>query len=77
MDKASRKGGESENKWKTQSIKQAKDVYDKMRRELQVTKDNVPSQLKEIFDLFVEIHSKKGFLVARGLISDQQKQMII
>lgn len=77
MEKARGKSGESDNKWKAQSLKQAKDVYDKLRKEFQVTKDNVPPQLKEIFDIFVEIHSKKGFLVARGLISDQQRTMII
>ena len=48
-----------------------------MRSQLQVTKDNVPTQLKEVFDIFVEIHSKKGFLVTRKLISGQQKNMVI
>ena len=48
-----------------------------MRSQLQVTKDNVPTQLKEVFDIFVEIHLKKGFLVTRKLISGQQKNMII
>ena len=48
-----------------------------MRKEFNVTKDNVPSQLKEIFDIFVEIHSKKGFLVTRRLISEDQRRMII
>lgn len=42
-----------------------------------MTKDHVPPQLKEVFDIFVEIHSKKGFLVARGLIADEHKQVII
>ena len=48
-----------------------------MRKELQVTKDHVPLALKEVFDIFVEIHSKKGFLVTRKLISLAQKNMII
>ena len=48
-----------------------------MRKELQVTKDNVPLPLKEVFDIFVEIHSKKGFLVTRKLISPAQKSMLI
>jgi len=73
----SQKGAETENKWKTQSLKQARDIFDRMRREYQVTKDNVPQQLKEIFDIFVEIHSKKGFLVTRKLISDDHRRMII
>jgi hypothetical protein len=48
-----------------------------MRKELQVTKDHVPLALKEVFDIFVEVHSKKGFLVTRKLISSSQKNMLI
>ena len=42
-----------------------------------MTKDHVPLALKEVFDIFVEIHSKKGFLVTRKLISLTQKNMLI
>ena len=69
--------GEVENKWKSQTLKQARDTYEKMRKEYQVTKDHVPHLLKEIFDIFVEIHQKKGFLVSKKLISDHHRTLII
>lgn len=47
-----------------------------MRSQLQVTKDNVPAHLKEIFDLFMEVHSKKAYLVTRRLVTDEHKDMI-
>ena len=48
-----------------------------MKKELQVTKDNVPSQLKEVFDVFVDVHSKKGFLVQKKLIPEEHKALMI
>lgn len=68
---------QTENKWQNYSLKQSKEIYESMRSQLQVAKDHVPPQLKEVFELFVEVHSKKGFLVTRKLISSQQKSMII
>ena len=50
-----KKSADADNKWKTYSVKQAKEIFESMRKELQVTKDNVPLPLKEVFDIFVEI----------------------
>lgn len=67
---------EDDNKWKAQAARIAKEQFESMRRALQVTKDNAPPQLKEVFDIFLEVHSKKGFLVTRKLISEAQRQQI-
>jgi hypothetical protein len=66
-----------QNKWKNQSHKHAKETFDKMKKELQVTKDHVPACLKEVFDVLVEINSKKGFLVQKKLIPEEHKQKIV
>ena len=67
----------ADNKFKSQQLKQAKEVFEKMKKELQVTKDHVPSQLKEVFDVFVDVHSKKGFLVQKKLIPEEHKALMI
>lgn len=63
--------GKDDNKWKVASGKQAREQLEAMRKEFQVTKDHIPNQLREAFDIFVEVHSKKGFLVTRKLVSEE------
>ena len=41
-----------------------------MRKELQVSKDYIPLQLKEVFEIFIEINLKKGLLLSKKMISD-------
>jgi len=51
--------------------------FDSLRKEYMTTKEHVPALLREIFELFAEVHSKKGFLVTRKLISEQQRKDIV
>ena len=50
--------------------------YRALREQVQVTKDQIPSMLKDIFDIFVDSHMRKSFLNQRGLIDDHQKRTI-
>lgn len=37
----------------------------------------MPAALKEIFDVFVEVHSRKSYLVTRRLVGDQHRKMVV
>jgi len=64
-------GCKEDNKWKTHSVKQAREGFESMKRELLVTKEHIPYQLKEVFDVFVDVHFKKGFLANKKLVTDE------
>lgn len=75
--KSSNENKQEENKWKQRSVAQAKQLYDKMRGQYLVTKENLPPVLKEVFDAFVEVHSRKSYLVTRRLVNDEKKKMVV
>lgn len=47
-----------------------------MRQSLLASFHNIPLVLREIFELFVESNSKKGYLVTRKLLTSQQRDLI-
>eukprot|EP00347_Sterkiella_histriomuscorum_P021367 403334229 len=50
--------------------------YKNFKDALQTTKESVPPLLKDIFELFVDSHLKKGMLNQRKLIDESQKRTI-
>lgn len=47
-----------------------------MRDKISVKKDSIPGILRDIFDLFVDSHSRKSLLTTKKLIDDQQRREI-
>jgi hypothetical protein len=41
-----------------------------MRNSISVTKETIPAMLKDIFELFVDSHYKKGHLSVKKLIDE-------
>ena len=70
------KQGASENKWQQSNLKKHRENFEKIKRSYEATKDNIPSCLKEAFDLFAEINSKKAFIVSKRLLTSDQKQTV-
>ena len=52
-----------------------KNYYD-LRSKISVSKDHIPSILRDIFDLLLETHGKRSHLATKNLIDDLQKRQI-
>lgn len=50
--------------------------YRDLREAISVKKDHIPAMLKDVFELFVDSHFKKGLLTLKKLIDEGQKRQI-
>ena len=51
-------------------------AYRDAREAISVRKDHIPAMLKDVFELFVDSHFKKGLLTLKKLIDEAQKRKI-
>ncbi|CDW73908.1 UNKNOWN [Stylonychia lemnae] len=57
-----------------QEMDQLRSTYKDFKDKLLTTKDQIPNQLRDAIDIFIETHSKKGYL--SKLINDEQKRLL-
>ena len=58
------------------TAEKCKKTYKDLRDKISVSKEQIPIMLKDIFDLFMDSHSRKGILTTRKLIDENQKRQI-
>ena len=61
---------------KPDALERVNKDYRDLRERISVTKDQIPIILKDIFELFVDSHSKKSLFTSKRLIDDIQKRQI-